>query len=124
MKQLSHVYEPVMLHIEYEADQKKNIICENRDHLYNIMQLMFGQYMGEAVYKILDKRGFCKFPSGEWDRLSDNYLHVYDISADFNYQPPKADAPIHKKAAEPEPVEEKKENADEIQQERTETEDF
>lgn len=118
MKQVSNEIKPVMLRIDYEANFHRNFFCDNRDHLQNVLELMFGHYMGKAVYKILDQRGECKFPSGERDMFFEGHLPVICLHAEFDYKFPDSKMPKHKKA-EPE-----KENADEVQQERTETEDL
>ena len=120
MKQVSAISKPVMLRIDYEADFHRNFLCDNRDHLKNVLELMFGYFMGEAIYKILDQRGECKFPSGERDKFFEGHLPVIWLHAEFDYKFPDSKMPKHKKA-EPEP---EKENADEVQQERTETEDL
>ena len=120
MKQVSAISKPVMLRIDYEADFHRDFLCDNRDHLNNILELMFGHYMGEAVYKILDKREECKFPSGYRDMFLEKNHYIFRIHAEFDYKFPDSKMPKHKKA-EPEP---EKENADEVQQERTETEDL
>ena len=82
------------------------------------VMLMFGHYMGEAVYKILDQREECKFPSGYRDMFLEKNHYIFRIHSEFDYKFPDSKMPNHKKA-EPE-----KENADEVQQERTETEDL
>ena len=110
MKQVSNEMKPVMLRIDYEADFHRDFLCDNRDHLKNILELMFGYYMGEAVYKILDQREECKFPSGYRDMFFEKNHYVFRIHAEFDYKFPD------KKS--------EKENADEVQQERTETEDL
>lgn len=120
MKQVSNEMKPVMLRIDYEADFHRDFLCDNRDHLKNLLELMFGYFMGEAVYKILDQRGECSFPFGERDKFFEESMHVYKLKAEFDYKFPDNKMPKHKKA-EPEP---EKENADEVQQERTETEDL
>ena len=119
MKQISRVEEPIKIRIDYGGDLFRDVILINKDELSNDLELMFGPYMGPAIFKILNERKKCTFPVGEIDKFYER-KRVYEITADFNYEFPES------KPEETKQPEEDKSNelpaTEETGQERTETE--
>ena len=92
MKQVSPDIEPVMMRIDYEMGFHRNYICDNRDQMYNVLELMFGPVLGHMIYKVLVDDEECIVPY-ERDRFFEEHKNVCKITAEFNYEFPDSKMP-------------------------------